>query len=101
VLSDPTEVIRASIDPRLVGLLERIMRGGHDCAICQTTLNLNPESTASPGLLGFAHGATTVAMAACVRCVVVLGDQGAEIAMCEGFAAAIDGTVEVLQGGRA
>jgi len=101
VLSDPVEVIKASIDPRLIGLFRRILRGGHDCAICRTTLNLDPESSASPGLMGYAHGNIDVAMAACVTCTLRLGDEGAERAMCQEFADEIGGKVEVLQAGRA
>jgi hypothetical protein len=53
VLSHPAECLKALIDPNMVGLFKRIMRGGQDCALCQTSLNLDPTSDSSPGLMGF------------------------------------------------
>jgi hypothetical protein len=108
VLSHPEEVIRALVDPRLVGLFRRVMRGQHDCAICQTALNLDPTSVSSPGVVGFLHGnlgdeVDAVAVAACVACTLKLGDEGASRALCQEFADSCcgGGTVELVQGGTA
>ena len=56
VLTHPEDAVRALIDPRLVELFRRIMKGGQDCALCRTCLNFDPESLASPGIAGFVHG---------------------------------------------
>jgi hypothetical protein len=106
LLSHPAETIKALIDPRLVGLFQRILRGGQDCALCQTTLNLDPESLASPGIAGFGHGdlgtgIDVVAVAACVACTLKLGDEGVTRAIGQEFvdSCAGGGTVELVQGG--
>ena len=106
VLTHPEEAARALIDPRLVELFRRIMKGGQDCALCRTCLNFDPESLASPGIVGFVHGdfpeeVEIVAVAACVACTLRLGDEGVTCALGQDF---VDlccggGTVEVVQGG--
>jgi hypothetical protein len=108
VLSHPEECMMALIDPRLVPLFKRIIRGGHDCAICQATMNLDPTSDSSPGVVGFVHGdlgagIDAVAVAACVACTLKLGDEGASRAICQEFvdSCAGGGTVATVQGGTA
>lgn len=107
VLSHPEECMMAFFDPRLVPLFKRLMKHGHDCAICQTTMNLDPESSASPGIVGYLHGdldgIDSVAVAACVRCTLKLGEEGTSRAICQEFldSCAGGGTVNFVQGGTA
>ena len=108
VIENPEELPRIMIDPRMVKLFRRIMRGQHDCAICQTCLNLDPDSFASPGVLGYVHGdlgtgIDAVAVAACVACTLKLGDEGVSLAIGQEFVdtCAGGGTVSLVQGGRA
>jgi hypothetical protein len=108
VLTHPDEVIRASIDPKMVGLLRRVIKGQHDCAICRTTLNLDPNDCSSPGLLGYLHGDFTkdidvVAVAACVACVRKLGNEATAKTVSQIFADDVlgGGHVEQVQCGTA
>jgi hypothetical protein len=108
VATHPEEAIRAMIDPRMVGLFRRVLKRQHDCALCQTTLDLDPESDSSPGLMGFLHGdfgkdVDAVCVAACVACTLKLGDEGASRALCQEFVdtCAGGGTVQLVQGGTA
>lgn len=109
VLSRPMEAVQAMFDPRLVGLFRRILRGGQDCAICQTCLNLDPDSAGSPGLIGYLHGdlhhrdgdIDAIGVAACCGCVRKLGDELAAKTLCHEFADTCcgGGTVQLVQGG--
>jgi hypothetical protein len=105
VLSHPVESIRALVDPRLVGMFRRILRGGQDCGLCGAVLNLDPESVASPGIVGFVHGdldgIDAIGVAACVACTLRLGDEGVTRAIGQEFVdtCAGGGTVELVQGG--
>ena len=108
VLTHPEETIRALVDPRLVGLFRRMIRGQHDCSICRRTLNLDPTSDDSPGVVGYMHGdlpdeIAVVGVAACCGCVKKLG--AVEVARTVGQMFVDElcggGTVEMVQAGTA
>jgi hypothetical protein len=104
----PVERLKAVVDPRLVELFHRIMRGGQDCALCRQTLDLDAESLASPGVIGYLHGdlpaeVPFVGVAACISCTFRLGDEGVLRAIGQEFvdSCAGGGTVELVRGGAA
>jgi hypothetical protein len=108
VLTHPEECLKASVDPNMVGLFRRVRKGEHDCALCQTSLNLDPTSDSSLGFMGYLHGdlgkdVDAVAVAACVGCTLKLGDEKVTRAIGQEFADSCcgGGTVEVVQGGTA
>lgn len=96
---------KALIDPNLTGLFRRIIRGQHDCYICRRTLDLDPVSDTSPGLICYAHGdrPQVVGMAACRACAVKLGNEQTARMIGEMFVdeCCCGGTVELVQGGNA
>jgi hypothetical protein len=101
----PVERLKAVVDPRLVELFHRIMRGEQDCAICQTTLHLD-ASLASPGVAGYLHGdfpkgVEIVCVAACTACTLKLGDEGVLRAIGQEFvdSCAGGGSVQLVQSG--
>jgi hypothetical protein len=107
VLTNPIDTIRASMDPRMVALFRRIMRGEHDCGLCRVCLNFDPKSDSSPGLVGYLHGdldgIDAIAVAACCRCVRAHGDDGTARAICQEFVDEVcgGGEVTLVRGGRA
>jgi hypothetical protein len=108
VLSHPAETLMAVTDKITARMLNRIAKGGHDCAICGATLNLDPKSDSSPGIIGYLHGdfpkdIDGIGVTVCCDCVTRLGDKEAARTTVQMF---LDekcggGTVTELQGGTA
>jgi hypothetical protein len=107
LLEHPEELLKFLSNPWFNDLGRRIKRGQHDCALCQTTLTLDPDSHASPGTIGFANGdfgpdVPVVIVAACTACTL---KHGHDTVRAIGQELADDvfggGTVQLVEGGSA
>ena len=110
LVSHPEAAIVAVMDPRLVGVIQRIAKGQHDCALCRATLELDPDmGDDALGVVGFLHGDVgddvgAIGVAVCCACTRALGDDGVGRALSLSFAAEFCGggeILEVAQGGTA